>query len=97
MSTVILVATAKGKSWVIENADWETSWETQAIAHSSDSKNLFTFDRSQALLLAHNIQRKRPSENGVWEVRIPKGNAKGNATSNTKEGETGDETGDAKK
>lgn len=73
---VILVATFKGRTWVIEEADYNLDWETQAFAHISKSESKYTYDRSVALLLAHNIQRKNPRENGVWEVFLkePKDN-----------------------
>lgn len=75
--SIILVATHKGKSWVIENVDSESDWEFVALEHISDKKHKYSLDRSKALLLAHNVQRKHPSEKGVWEVIISRKSKKG--------------------
>ena len=68
--SIILVATRKGKTWVLEGVDGESDWERVALEHISNRKNKFSLDRSKALLLAHNIQRKNPTEKGVWEVLL---------------------------
>lgn len=68
MKAFILVATFKGKTWVIENADYDLDWETQAQGHISNKEAKFTYDRAMALMIAHNVQRKSPTEGGVWEV-----------------------------
>ena len=75
--SIILVATYKGKSWVIEEVDSESDWEFVALEHIADKKNKYSLDRSRALLLAHNVQRKKPSDKGVWEVRILRKREKG--------------------
>lgn len=68
--SVILVATFKGKSWVIDNADGDKDWEFQAAEHISNPESRYTKDRAKALLIAHNVQHKKPSARGVWEVRL---------------------------
>mgnify|MGYP000093385691 CR=1 FL=1 len=68
--SVILVATLKGRSWVIEDADGDSDWECQAVEHVTNLDNPYMKDRARALLLAHNIQRKKPSARGVWEVAM---------------------------
>lgn len=70
--SIILVATYKGKTWVVQDVDGESDWERVALEHMSNKKNRFSFDRSKALLMAHNIQRKQPSEKGVWEIFLLK-------------------------
>lgn len=78
--SVILVATSKGKSWVIEKANGDEDWAFQASAHISNPGSRYTKNRSKALLIAHNMQHKNPSARGVWEVRLP---ADKNADKNT--------------
>lgn len=82
--SVILVATFKGKSWVIDNADGDKDWEFQAAEHISNPESRYTTDRAKALLIAHNVQHKKPSARGVWEVRLsdpkPKPDPKPNHT-----------------
>ena len=68
MTSIILVATYKGKTWVIEDADHDLDWEVQAQGHIAKPESRFSWDRALALLLAHNIQRKKPHDFGVWEV-----------------------------
>ena len=74
--SIILVATCKGKSWVIEEVDAESDWEFVALEHIADKTHKYSLDRSKALLLAHNVQRKKPSEKGVWEVLVSRKNKK---------------------
>ncbi len=68
--SVILVATFKGKSWVIDEADGDKDWEIQAAEHISNPESRYTTDRAKALLIAHNVQHRKPSARGVWEVRL---------------------------
>lgn len=74
--SIILVATYKGKTWVVKDVDGEGDWESVALEHISNKKNKFSLDRSKALLMAHNIQRKQPSEKGVWEILLKSKNKK---------------------
>ena len=55
-------------SWVIEDAQGDLSWEAQAMQHVTNPESRYSTNRARALLLAHNIQRKKPSSRGVWEV-----------------------------
>ena len=71
---VILVATFKGKTWVVSDAEYDLDWETQAFSHISNKDSKYTYSRSTALLIAHNIQRKAPRERGVWEVFLYESN-----------------------
>ena len=75
--SIILVATYKGKTWVVQDVDGASDWESVALEHMSNKKNKFSLDRSKALLMAHNIQRKQPSEKGVWEIFLLKKKEKG--------------------
>lgn len=70
--SMILVCHFGGKSWVIEDADWDKEWDVQAQAHISDSEKKFMYDRQKALVLAHNIQNRIDSEYGVWEIFLKK-------------------------
>jgi hypothetical protein len=70
MKACILVATFKGKTWVMDDADFDLDWEVQAQGHIANRDNKFTYERATALLIAHNVQRKNPREAGVWEVSI---------------------------
>ena len=90
-STILLVATYKGRTWVVENANHDLDWETQARSHISKSESRFTWDRSRALLLAHNIQRRVPHSCGVWEVFL-KDEKKGKSTDEGKDIHAEEET-----
>jgi hypothetical protein len=68
MKACILVATFKGKTWVVDDADFDLDWEVQAQGHISNKDAKFTYKRATALLIAHNVQRKSAREAGVWEV-----------------------------
>ena len=88
--SVILVVTFKGKSWVIYDADGDKDWEFQAAEHITKPESRYTTNRAKALLIAHNVQHKKPSARGVWEVRLsdpkPKPNPKPkNTAKNTPE------------
>ena len=70
--SMILVCHFGGKSWVIEDADWFVDWEAQAQTHIANPEKRFMYDRRKALVLAHNIQNRVDSENGVWEIFLKK-------------------------
>jgi len=67
-SQMILVIHRDGRSWVHDNADWHADWLVQGLAHVSNKKNKYMFDRRKALTLAHDIQNRRETYYGVWEV-----------------------------
>ena len=66
--SMVLVAHAHGKSWVIKDAVWTDDWEQQGNTYISDGKNKYMYDRPRALKLAHDIHNRIKTEYGVWEV-----------------------------
>ena len=72
VDNMVLVCHYRGKAWVLENAEWEGDWTQQAMSHMAVTANKFTFDRSRALTLAHNVHNRSNTSKGVWEIFIRK-------------------------
>ena len=69
---IIFVIHSRGKHYVVPAADADTQWNVEfAQEYVSNADVKWTRDRGQALIMAHNIDNKMHTENGVREIFIP--------------------------
>jgi len=69
--SAILVVTQKGKIWVLDEINWRDDWNAQAKLRVDNPEARFTYSRAGALIRAHAMQRKTPTQFGVWEHTLP--------------------------
>ena len=70
---VIIVARLRKRFYVLGPLNADTQWCAGAILQIIESTSLkYTRNRSKALVLAHDLQKKKETEHGVWELLVRK-------------------------
>lgn len=67
---ILVVLAPKKRFYVITEAKFDKDWKQQAADHVKCKDSRYCFERSKALTLAHDMQRKDKHDGGVWEVRL---------------------------
>ena len=68
---VIIVARFRGRYYVLGPLNADTQWCANAILQIIENTSLKkTRDRGKALVLAHNLQKRKKTEHGVWELNV---------------------------